>query len=83
MIVKITTTTKVQRAIKEISKNVQSNPYIATQRGEPRMVLLPYFDKAGELIADYMEEYELHQNKEKLEKELEESMNSGISDLKI
>ena len=81
--IKITTTTKVQRSIKDISKDVRISPHIATQRGEPTLVLLPYFEKSDELIDDYMEEYKLNQNKEKIEKELEESMNRGISDFRI
>jgi len=80
---KITTTTKIQKTISSIAKDVKNNPYIATVRGEPVLIMLPYFDKSDDIIEDYMEEYEMFKNKKKLEKELEKSTNSGISDFEI
>ena len=81
--IKFTTTTKIQKKIGDISRDIKTSPYIATQRGSPIFIMLPYFEKSDEWLVDYMEEYELYKNKTKIEEELEESMNSGISNFKI
>lgn len=80
---KIITTTQVQQRIGEITGNIDKNSYIVTNRGEGRIVMLPYFDGCDEFISDYMEDYEMYKNKEKLEKEFKQSKKSGRSDLVI
>ena len=49
----------------------------------PKMVLLPYFAKGNDLVEDYMESYEVHLDQEKLQKELQVSLDGGLSDFKI
>jgi hypothetical protein len=45
--------------------------------------MLPYFDNNEEFIDDYLEEYEIRKNREKLQKEMVDSKESGLSDLII
>jgi hypothetical protein len=47
------------------------------------MVMLPYFENNEEFIDDYLEEYEIRKNRIKLQKEMQDSMSSGLSDLLI
>jgi len=80
---KIITTTKLQQKIGEISADIGENPYIVTNRGEAKVVLLPYFDQCDELIDNYMEDYEISLNRDELQKEWKKSSESGESDLVI
>lgn len=79
----ILTTSQVQQKIGEISANIGKKSYIITNRGEGRMVILPYFDGCDEFIDDYMEEYEISKNRDQLKSELLVSKKSGNSKLKI
>ena len=81
--VKIIPTTKVQQQIGSISASIGSTAYIVTNRGEGRIIMLPYFDGCDEWMADYMEDYEMAINREALEKKYKESLKSGESDLVI
>lgn len=80
---RIITTTQMQQKIGQISDTVDKVAYIVTNRGEAKMVILPYYDGCDEVIEDYMEDYEIWKNREKLQKEIEESLASGRSDLII
>ena len=80
---KIITTTDLQKNIWSISKNIDANNYTIINRGKPRMVMLPYFENNEEFIDDYLEEYEIRKNKKVLQKDLQESLNTGLSDLII
>ena len=79
----IVTTTQVQQQIGEISANIGKKSYIVTNYGVGKIVMLPYFDGCTELMEEYMEDYEMAINQEKLKKELQESYDSGPSDLVI
>jgi len=79
----IITTTHVQQKIGKISKNIVNQSYIVTNRGEGRIVMLPYFEGCDENIIDYMEDYQMNINKEKLQKKYQKSSDSGKSDLII
>lgn len=79
----IITTTQLQQKIGEITANIDKKSYIVTNRGQGKIILLPYFDGCDELIEDYMEDFEIMLNKEKLEKKWKESLSSGESDLVI
>ncbi len=79
----IITTTHLQQKIGEITANIDKKSYIVTNRGEGKIVMLPYFDGCSEFIDDYMEDFEMYANREKLVKEFEESYKSGPSDLII
>lgn len=80
---KIITTTQVQKTIGEVSRNIVNSAYIATNRGQGRIVMLPYFDGCDQMIEDYMEDYEMQKNKKVLQKRYAESAASGDSDLVI
>jgi hypothetical protein len=47
------------------------------------MVLVPYFEGCDRYIEDYMEDFEMYSNREKLVEELKKSAESGDSDLVI
>lgn len=79
----IITTSQVQQKIGEIAANIGKKHYIVTNRGLGRMVILPYFDGCQDLINEYIEDYEMQLNKDKLEAELKASLKSGPSDLVI
>ena len=79
----IITTTQVQQKIGHISDTIQTTAYIVTNRGEGRIVMLPYFDGCDEQIEEYMENYEMSLNKETLMKKWDASAKSGASDLVI
>ncbi|MDP4008464.1 MAG: hypothetical protein Q8P68_04715 [Candidatus Peregrinibacteria bacterium] len=80
---KIITTTQAQKKMCEIAKDIEVTTYIVTNRGEGRMVILPYFDGCMGWVEDYLEDFEMRMNKEALKKELQESLKSGLSDLVI
>lgn len=79
----IITTTQLQQKIGKISESIGEKTFIVTNRGEAKVVLLPYFDGCDEFIEDYMEDYEMNKNRDKLKKEMKDSLDSGISDLEI
>jgi hypothetical protein len=79
----IITTTQVQQKIGTISDSIGENGFIVTNRGEAKIVMLPYFDGCSDLIEDYMEDYQMMKNKKKLQKELKASAKSGKSSLVI
>lgn len=80
---KIVTTSEVQKKIGQISKNITMESYIVTSHGKGKIVMLPYFDGCDENLAEYMEDYEMMQNKETLKKRYQKSSRSGASDLSI
>ena len=73
----------MQQEIGKISANIGKNAYIVTNKGKGRMVPLPYFDGCDRYLEDYMEDYEMYSNKDKLQKRLQKSLDSGPSDLII
>jgi hypothetical protein len=79
----IITTTQVQQKIGQISDSIGEKSYIVTNRGQGRMILLPYYDGCNEFIDDYMEDFEMMKNKEKLQRSYQESHDSGPSSLVI
>lgn len=79
----IITTTEVQKKIGEISASIQLKTYIVTKHGKGSIVMLPYFDGCDEKISEYMEDYEMQKNKEKLKKRYAESDKSGQSMLTV
>lgn len=79
----IITTTQVQQKIGQISDSIGEKSYIVTNRGEGRMILLPYYDGCDDFIDNYMEDYEIMKNKDKLAKKYQESRDSGLSNLVI
>ena len=80
---KIISTKDLQKKIGKISKEVEKTGFIVTKNGKGKMLLLPYFDGCDEVIEDYIEDYEIHLNKEKLLKKWDDSVKSGVSDFKI
>lgn len=80
---KIITTTHVQQKIGELSRSITEMNFIVTNRGEGRIVMLPYFDGCDENIAEYMEDFEMMKNKQKLKTKYAKSSKSGKSSLLI
>ncbi|MBI5414395.1 hypothetical protein HZA38_02675 [Candidatus Peregrinibacteria bacterium] len=80
---KIITTTHVQQKIGEISGSIEEISFIVTNRGEGRIVMLPYFDGCDEYIGEYMEDFEMAKNRNSLKKKYEKSSASGKSSLII
>jgi len=80
---KIITVKELQQKIGQISANIKEKNYIITNRGKAKMVLLPYFEGCEEIMEDFIEDCEAYTNREKLEKEFEKSLASGISDFVI
>lgn len=76
---KIITTTQAQKRMCEIANNIQMTTYIVTNRGQGKVVMLPYFDGCQSLIEDYLEDYEIELNKEALKKKWKKSSDSGPS----
>ncbi|PCI24823.1 hypothetical protein COB57_03575 [Candidatus Peregrinibacteria bacterium] len=79
----IVTTTQLQKHIGTLSDDIKNHSYIVTNRGEGRIVMLPYFQGCDDSVLEYMEDYEMKKNKEKLVKRYKESCDSGDSDLVI
>ena len=79
----IISNTELQKHIGSIAKNIEKNALTVTTRGKPKMMIVPYFDGCSDMIDDYMEEFLLWKNRQKLQKEAEESLASGLSDLII
>lgn len=80
---KIITSTEVQKEIGKLSKNIGEETYVVTVHGKGRIVMLPYFDGCDEHMSEYMEDYEMMKNREKLVNRYKESSESGLSNLKI
>jgi hypothetical protein len=80
---KIITATQVQQRIGELSQSIAVTNYIVTNRGEGKIVMLPYFDGCDENITDYMENFEMAKNKEKLQARYEKAYKSGPGSLVI
>ena len=81
--VKIVSTSQLQKSIGSIGSLVAHSWVILVNRGKPHAVLLPYFEQNEEAIASYLEEYEMYQNAPNLRDELKASVASGLSDLTI
>ncbi|HBB03079.1 MAG: hypothetical protein US89_C0001G0044 [Candidatus Peregrinibacteria bacterium GW2011_GWF2_38_29] len=81
--VKIIPTTKVQQNIGGISATIGQDLYIVTNRGEGRIVMLPYFDGCDEHFNEYMEDYVMSKNKEVLKKRYQKSSDSKKSALTV
>lgn len=79
----IITTTQVQQNIGKITGSIGLTTYIVTNRGEGKIVMLPYFDGCDEKIAEYMEDYEMAKNRGRLIKKYKKSFKSGESDLVV
>ena len=79
----IISNSELQKNIGKITKTVKDDYLLVNTRGKPTMVVLPYFDDNDDLIADYMEDYFIKKNKDKLKSEAKKSLDSGISDLEI
>ena len=79
----IISNSELKKNIGKISKDIEHDYFTITNRGMPKMVLLPYFAKGSDLVDDYMESYEIFLNQERLQKEMQDSLDSGLSDLKI
>lgn len=77
--VKIISTSQLQKTIGQIGSFVSNSWVIIVNRGKPNAVLLPYFEQNDEAIALYLEDYEMYQNAEKLRTQLQESEESGVS----
>jgi hypothetical protein len=81
--IKIITTKQMQQKIGQISAEIDETAFIITNRGMGKLVILPYFDGCNEMIEEYMEDCEMYRNKDALKKELQESLDSGLSDIVI
>ncbi len=80
----IVSTSDIQKNIWALSRKMEQKRSITVvKNGKAKMVILPYFENNDDLIEDYLEEYEIQQNQKKLEKELQDSEKSGISDFSI
>lgn len=80
---RIITTTQVQQKIGEISQEIGTTTFIVTNRGEGRIVMLPYFDGCDENIADYMEDFEMAKNERKLKERYDKASKSGKGSIEI
>ena len=79
----IISNSELQKNIGKISKDIEHDYFTITNRGMPKMGLLPYFSKGSDLVDDYMESYEIFLNQEKLQKEAKNSLDSGLSDFEV
>lgn len=79
----IISNSELQKNIGKISKDIEHDYFTITNRGMPKMVLLPYFAKGSDLVDDYMESYEIFLNQEKLKKQAKDSLDSGLSNFEI
>ena len=79
----IISNSELQKNIGKISQEIKHDYFTITNRGMPKMVLLPYFAKGSDLVDDYMESYEIFLNQEKLQKEAKNSLDSGLSDFEV
>lgn len=71
---------------KDLQKNIgkiRDKAYLIVNRGKPESIIVPYFEGGEAWVEDYLEDYEMHRNSEKLQKELQQSWKSGLADLEI
>ncbi len=80
---KIITTTELQKSIGQLAGYVTKSWVIVTKKGKPSAIMLPYFENNEEAVSEYLEDYEMNQNAEKLRAQLKASEESGLSDLVI
>ena len=80
---KIISITEAQKTIGQIGKTITKKTYIITNHGRGSMVILPYFEGGMDWVGDYMEDYQLYKNKERLQKKYRDSLQSGKSSLTI
>ena len=73
----ITSPTKIQKNLSILSDS--KNVYTIMKNGEPKSILIPYF----EWIEDYIEDIEMYANRDKLVKRYKDSADSGLSDFVI
>ncbi len=77
----IVTSTSLKRSYREVQKLLKSNvAVIITNRNNPDAadgIILPYSEAAVAKIQDFIEDIEMEENKEKLEKEFKRSIESG------
>ncbi|MCF7830742.1 hypothetical protein K9M41_01975 [Candidatus Gracilibacteria bacterium] len=72
-----------QKNIGKISRNMEAKLYIITDNGKAGMAVLPYFEEGDDIIANYLENYEMWENREKLCKKYRKASKSGESDFVI
>jgi len=80
---KIVTTSELQKNIGKLLLWVGRASVIVTNRGTAKVIMLPYFEENDDVIADYLEEYEMRKNAPALRKKWQKSLESGLSDLVI
>jgi PHD/YefM family antitoxin component YafN of YafNO toxin-antitoxin module len=80
---KIITTTQLQKTIGQLLSYVTQSWVVVTKKGRPTAIMLPYFDDNEEAVSDYLEEYEMHANREVLIARYKKSVESGRSSLVI
>lgn len=74
-------TSDLQRNSASIAK--EKTPSYILRRGKPEWILLPFFAECDEYVEAYMEAYEMHKNRESIQKALKESEASGLSSFTI
>lgn len=79
----IITTSQLQKNIGEVTSKIGEKSYIVTNRGEGKMIILPYYDGCDKIIDEYMEDFEMYCNREKLIEKAKKSLESGESDFVI
>ena len=73
----ITSPTKIQKNLSILSDS--NNVYTIVKNGEPKSIIVPYFD----WIEDYIEDIEMFANRDKLIKKYKDSIDSWLSDFVI
>jgi len=66
-----------------IRKNLTIPPSIIVVHGEAQQVILPYFEGCGDLLENYLEDYEIAQNNNQLNERYERLAAESPSDLVI
>ena len=74
---------ELQKNVGRFAREIDNGAFTVINRGKPKMVILPYFEDSNDLVEDYLESYLISKNRKKLKKELQDSLDSGISDFKI
>lgn len=80
---KIITTSQLQKTIGQLLRYVTKSWVIVTKKGTPTAIMLPYFEDNEAAVSEYLEEYEMHMNREMLDARYKQSMESGPSKLVI
>lgn len=81
--VKIITTSDLQKQIGQLKSFVAKSWTIVTNNGKPTAVILPYYEENEQAVEDYLEDCEMYKNAPALRKRWRESLESGISNFKI